>query len=83
MNNIRNNYCVHGYSFSYCPNACLRYIDFKEKVIEDRRDFLKRFSKKDWKNPITKLTIIKGLQELYLMEHYPLGIPTNLITKII
>ena len=35
--------CVHQYSFGYCPNHCFKYFSLKQKVVEDRRLFLKAF----------------------------------------
>lgn len=88
----KNKFCIHGYSYGFCPKECMIYRKEEEKVDEHRRIFLRQFkqkpmtlealkARKKWTkmSPETKETFIIRLHQFYYEEKYPTGVPENLL----
>lgn len=75
----KQEFCAHGFSFGYCPDNCIKLYYHQDVVREKRRAFLKLFKPRDWKNPITKQTLILKLQQFQREEQY-VQFPINMVT---
>ena len=47
------------------------FSEHKELIGLEKTECLKGFTKSDWKNPITRESLIKKLQQFYQRETYP------------
>lgn len=75
----QQDFCAHGFNIGFCPENCVKQYYHIEVAREKRRQFLKMFKKRDWKNAITRATIIHRLHEFHREEQY-VQLPINLIS---
>jgi len=74
----KQDFCGHGFTMGFCPYSCTKTFYHDEQARERRAEFLKMFKKRDWKNPITKATIIHKLHQFHAQEQF-LQMPINMI----
>ena len=74
----KQDFCTHDFNIGFCPDNCLKYANIREKVSADRKEFLKKFTRKEWKNPITKISLIEKMQQFHTIERY-LSVPDNVL----
>lgn len=52
-------------------NYPLTTSSYRESLEKEKAEFLKHFTKKHWRNPITKASILLKLRQYWLREQYP------------
>jgi hypothetical protein len=73
-------FCFHGFTLGFCPHNCMKIYYGPERAQEKREEFLRLFRKRrEWRNPITRATIILKLQQFHREEQY-VQLPINLVT---
>jgi lipopolysaccharide biosynthesis regulator YciM len=75
----QQDFCAHGFTIGFCPHNCMKFYYGPERAQQKRQEFLRLFRKRrEWRNPITRATIILKLQQFHREEQY-VQLPINLI----
>ncbi len=77
----KQEFCPHAFSYGYCPQGCILIRSHVEVAREKRRQLLRLFKRRDWKNPVTKASIIEKLHQIRREECY-VTLPQNMIIKV-
>ena len=64
-------------------NYPLTTSSYRESLEKEKAEFLKHFTKKDWKNPVCRESIIRKLHQFWARSQYPFDHKSMKQTKFV